>query len=346
MASGYPSGYNTYVPSYDASGELAVAFSRNPRDFPLNKWLKLTTVTKNQGYFLRITAEQAARVIQSDLKDFIWPDGNDAPQFLWGNESFEFIPFLTKRYAYGFRLGYMAVNQADWQIEASHAAIAAAQAMTARAVAAVTKLGDAANYSASDTATNLGGGFWSAGTTANPIIKKTLNKAARTIQKNTLGVVGPKDLIVVISPDLAATMSESAEIHEYLKQSPFALAQVRGDVPSQNGQWGLPDTLYSYKLVIEDTVRVTRKKGAAAAPGDIDYAWDKNKAAMISRPGGLTSPEGGVSFSTFHCFVHEEMTVETKDDVDNRRRVGRVVDDFVVQAVAPASGYLITNTLS
>jgi hypothetical protein len=53
-----------------------------------------------------------------------------------------------------------------------------------------------------------------------------------------------------------------------------------------------------------------------------------------------------VSFSTAHVFAHEEMTTETKDDVDNRRTLGRVVENYDVQIVAPATGYVLTAVLS
>src|SRR5579859_7667319 len=120
----YPGGFNTFVPSFDATGNLVVEFSRNPKDFALNQYITLTPVKKSVGYFLRITAEQAARVINSALlTDFVWPDGNDAPNGAWGTEAFQFFPYNTTRYAFPFRLGYKAVEQADWKILASHAAI-------------------------------------------------------------------------------------------------------------------------------------------------------------------------------------------------------------------------------
>jgi hypothetical protein len=42
-------------------------------------------------------------------------------------------------------------------------------------------------------------------------------------------------------------------------------------------------------------------------------------------------------------FAYEEMTVETKNDSDNRRTIGRVVENLVPKVVAPASGVLFTN---
>jgi hypothetical protein len=346
MAFGYPSGFNTFVPSFDASGQLVVQFSRNPKDFPLNQYITLTPVKKSVGYYLKITAEQAARVINSaTLGDFVWSDGNDAPTGEWGTESFQFTPFNTTRYAFPFRLGYKAVDQADWKILASHGAIAAQDAMTARTVRVVTLLLTTGTWDASHvaSATTQGGGFWSAGTTSTPYIKKTLNKCAQTIQLDTLASVKVKDLKVVISPVVASAMASSGEIQDYLKNSPFALAQVRGDVPSQNGLWGLPDTLYGYGVCVEDAVQVSSRKGATRVAS---YVMDPNKAVMVARPGQLTGHAGGPSFSTVHVMSYEEMTVEQRDDPDNRRIAARVVEDYDVQPVAPAAGFLITNILS
>src|SRR5690242_11980202 len=113
---------NTYVPSFDATGHLVVAYSRNPKDFPLNQWATITPVKKSTGYFLQVTAEQAARIINTDLADFVWPDSNDAPSGIWGLESFNFVPYSTTRFSFPFRLGYKANEQADWKILALHSA--------------------------------------------------------------------------------------------------------------------------------------------------------------------------------------------------------------------------------
>lgn len=354
MSAAYPGGFNTFVPSFDASGHLVVAYSRNPKDFPLNQYVSLTPVKKSLGYFLQITAEQAARVLNTDLAEFVWPDGNDPPTGEWGRESFNFQPYNTIRYVYPFRIGYKANEQADWKVLALHAAFAAQQAMTARATKVITAALNTANYDASHvkTAKNwqnalgvIAGNqlFLNAGTSSNPVLKNTLNAMAQQIQLDTNGVIGRKDLTVVMDPVLASQIAASDEIQDYVKQSPFAMAQVRGDSPSNNGLWGMPDMIYGYRLVIDDTVRVTSRKGAIRAAG---YLFDSNKMLMLARPGELTSPAGGPSFSTVHVFAYEEMTVEQRDDPDARRIQGRVVEDFGVNIVAPASGAVCTNATS
>lgn len=346
----YPSGSNTFVPQFDASGHLVVAFSRNPKDFALNQYITITPVKKGQGYYLNITAEQAARIINTDLSENLWQDGNDAPDMEWGNESFNFVKYETQRYAYGFRMGWKAVEQADWKIMSSHAALVAQRAMTARTIVALTGLTTTANYASTHTSavTSLGTGTsWTnaSNTELVNLMKHSILTASNQIRLDTLGVVGPRDLVLVVTPNLSAGMSESQEIINYLKQSPFAYPHLKGTEEITSGRWGLPEYLYGVKVVVEDAVRVSSVKGAAISIGNAltTDSNGKEQSLLIARPGALTSNEGAVSFSTGHIFSYEEMKVETKDDPDNRRTLGRIVDDFTFQVVASASGYLFTG---
>lgn len=339
----YPGHANTFVPSFDASGHLVVSYSRNPKDFALNSYVTITPVKKSVGYYLNITAEQAARVLQTDLRDRIWYDGNDEPAGTWGTESHDFKKFSTERYVFPFRLGYKATEEADWKILASHAAINAQAAMTGRANHAITELSNTANYDASHTATAtaIGGAKWDVATTANMAIKKSLLKAAAIIHKDTLGVVQPKDLVLVLNPNDALLVAASPEIVDQFKQTPFVKEWSTTAEDVKVGRWGLPPYLYGFKVEVDDTVKITSQKGAAKVSG---YAMADAKAMLVARPGGLTSNEGAASFSTGHFFMLEEMTVEQKDDPDNRRIKGRIVEDWDFRVVAPASGFVFTAT--
>lgn len=354
MTASVASSFNTYVPSFDATGHLVVAYSRNPKDFPINQWAAITPVKKSTGYFLQVTAEQAARIINTNLADFIWPDSNDAPSGIWGLESFQFVPYNTFRFAFPFRIGYKANEQADWKILALHSAFVAQQAMTGRVVRMLNLATNSANYTNNNTAqawqTAAGAGtpaFLNAGTTSNPAVKNTLNGMAQAIVLGVNGAIKRGDLQVVMNPITAAEISASSEIQDYVKNSPFALAQVRGDVASQNGMWGLPDTLYGYKVIVEDTVQVTSHKQDATQTHSFALGMGSGgQMFMCARPGGLVSEAGGPSFSTFHYFMYEEMTVEQRDDPDNRRITARVVEDYDVQMVAPATGAYANHLFS
>ncbi len=344
MAAAFPSSNNTFVPSHEASGGLIVGFSRNPKKFRLNNYVKIVPVKKSIGYYLRVTAEDAARVINANLSDLVWADGNEAPMGDDNLESFQYLPYGTLRYAAPFTIGNKAVDQADWPILQVHAGFAAQKAMTARTIKALTTLTTTGNWGTSTgTSTSLVGAALDASTTITLLIKKLFRMVSENILKETLGVIQREDLCVVMNPHTAGILSETPEIVDHLKNNQFGLAQVRQDVPSQNGQWGLPDTLYGIKVIVEDAVKVTSKKGATKS---VSYCLGDGKIIFLGRPGALVGMEGIPEFSTCQLFVYEEMTVESKNDVDNRRTMGRVVDDLDVQLVAPASGYLVTAATS
>ncbi len=340
---------NTFVPSFEASGKLAVAYSRNPKDFPLNQYITLTPVKFSSGYFLRITPENAARILAANLNRHVWVDGADRPKGNWNHERFTFVSFTTERYDYPFQLGYKSVEQASWQILAQYAAMAAQQAMTARTRKVLEVALDSTQYATSHTSTAVAlvGGTLDSGTPTNPVLKQAVNAVKQRIQIDTLGVVKGKEIIMVIGPEMADRLGRSEEIHTYLKESPAAMAQVRGDVPAQNGQWGLPDQVYNTQIVVEDTVIVTEKINADdTAAITTRYAMDistENKVLFVARPGGLVSQAGGPNFSSLHMFTYEEMSVESKSDSDQRRHEGHVVDDYAVSLVSPVSAYLVTT---
>lgn len=348
MVAQFPSSQNVFVKDHAATGKLVVDFSRNPNSFAVNRYAQIVPVDKVAGYYLEMTIEEAGRILNTDLSDFEWADNADAPEDSDGTESFEFKEFRARRKKYGFRLGDRTVDQASWDIVAQHGAIKAQQAMTARTQLAITTLTTTGNYAASHTSavTSISGvtGNWAASTTARQDIKRSMNHAANVILQDTLSVVDPADLIMVISPGLAKEMSVSQEIVDYIKQSPQAFAYVKGDLADQNRNiaYGLPPQLYGYDLVVERTVKTTSRKGATKATS---FVLPDATPFMVSRPGGLEGQYGSPSFSTCTIFMKEEMTTETLHDVNNRLTRGRVVEDFAVVLTAPVSGFLFTGAV-
>src|SRR5262249_43183871 len=160
-----------------------------------------------------------------------------------------------------------------------------------RTIRMLNKLTTSANWgSNTDTATGAGGGRWSAATSSTPFIMKGLEKAFSTITVATNGVVQPKDLQLVISPALATVMSQTDEIHNYIKGSPYSYAGLT--FTQQIGQWGLPPTLYGVNVVIENTVRVTSKKGATRSAS---FAMPQDMALLMARPDGLENDYEGTA---------------------------------------------------
>lgn len=346
MAIAYPGGNNTFVKDLDASGRLITEFSRNPDEFALNSYIQLSNVQKAAGYYLKITPEEAARVLNANLAEFVWPDGAPRPSRNNGTETFTFAGYETQRYDYDFTIGRKASEQADWNIIESHSRIKAQQAMTARTLSVHGLLEAAGSWAAGHTidVTTIPGntGNWDQSTSARQDIKRSLAYAVEKVMLATLSVVRRKDLQLVLSPDAAHAMSESQEIVEHIKSSPDAYSQVVGDA----GKWGeyqLPDRLYGIDIVVEDAVRVSSQRGATLASS---FIQDNDYAYLLARPGSLVAESGGPSFSTVHLFLFEDMTVWTNDNENDRRTEGHVVDDFDVVGTAPASGFRFENILS
>lgn len=339
-------GSNTFVPNFDASGRLVVAFSRNPKDFPINRWITITPVKQIAGFYLRIDPQNAARIIAAKPEDSIWPDGQPAPVGQWNTELLDWRQFSCFRYVSPYAIGRIAVDSADFDVIALHQRQAAQQRMTGRALLALSKLTTPANWPANHYSANASsligtGNNAYNGSSTQPNFKKLLNTIAVTINQDTLGVVSTRDLVVVVNPVTARKLSETSEVHGYLKESPFALAQVRGDVESQNGVWGLPNKIYGFDLVVDDTVVVSTPVKDDNTK-TIQYALGDDKLLVLARPGGLVSPLGP-SFSTVTLFAYEEMVVEEKYDEDNRLYRGRVIDTIAIELTAPVSGFLVDD---
>lgn len=341
----YPGGYNTFVPSHEASGGLTIGFSRNPKKFKINRYCKRVPVKKSVGYYLTLTAEEAARIIDTNLSTFVWADGDEAPMGNENTESFLYSPYQTVRYAFPVNLGQKAIDQADWKILQAHAGFKAQQAMTALTQNVWNTAGTSGNWgSNTNTPAGLGYGYWDQSTSATLYIKETIQLVVEAILQVTLGVVQREDLVIVMNPHTAGLVAKSQEIVDILKQSPTAIEMIEQGRGGRFSNWGLPTELYGLPTVVEDAVKVTSKKGASTKT--TTYVMPNQQIAFFARPGGLMGMEGIPEFSTMQIFSYEEMTVEQKYDPDNRRTMARVVDDNVPALVAPAAGYLLTSATS
>lgn len=345
MVAVYPGGApNTFVPNTDATNNMVIDFSRNPGSFPLNKYIQVVPVTKSVGLYTKLGFDEGARILQSNMADKLWAEGDDAPEGRGNTDTHEFLPYATKRYAYPFRLGEETVSQAAWDILAKHARMKAQQAMTGRTQLAITKLTTAGNYGGNTSAvSSISGvqGKWHLSTTARNDIKRSIDFAVEAIHLATNGAIEPGDFKLVLSPGCARKISVAQEIVDYIKGSPDATAYIKGNL-GPNSQYGLPKILFGVEVVIENTVKVTSRKGATRAAS---YVLPDATPFITSRPGGLVAPSNSneaPNFSTACLFVKEDMTVEEKHDVDNRVHKGRVVDNIVAEVTAPVSGFLFT----
>jgi hypothetical protein len=350
MAAGisqYPSSQNVFVKDHEATNKMVVDFSRNAKDFKVNNYIQITPVKKIAGYYLKMTVEEAGRLLSTDGSYFIWPDGNEAREGNEGLESFRFVDYLCKRFQFPVTLGDRLLEQASWDIFEQHVRIKTQQAMTWRTQQAITTATTTGNYDNSHvlTVSTITGnsGTWDNSTTVRSDIKRSFNVAANLILLDTLSAVNIDDLMVVMSPTCARQVAESQEVINAIIQSPDALAQVRGELPGRNVMFGLPDKLFGFPIVVEDAVKVTSAKGATRVAA---YVLGGQTPFMCSRPGKLEGVAGAPSFSTLTCFMYEEMTVERLRDENNRRTLGRVVEDYTMAATAPVTGVLFQGAVT
>ena len=339
-------GLNTYVPSTNAlaTGALQVEFTRAVNSFAITRYAQIVACNQQTGYYLRLDSDDNVRV--TDINEFVWPLGNDRP--VGKMNQHDFVTFTAVRFAYPFYIPNETVKQAAWDIVAQHARSKAQLAMTARSMrtataltgsAAVTAFTTAGNYYATGT-TNSGVGAWTASTGNN--IQKGVQTALQRISLATGGAVRSEDICMVISPTIANALSQTAEVRDYVKNyAAGALPFLQGgDIFSR---YGLPPNLFGVSVVVDDSVKVSTRKGTTSSTRAFVYG---NSAIFVSRPGGLVGVEGSTSFSTCQIFAFEDMTVENWDDPKDRRIEGRVIDNSTSELVSPVSGVLVADVTS
>jgi hypothetical protein len=343
-------GLSTYIPSTNdlATGALQVEFTRSVNTFPLTRYAQIVPVSKMTGFYLRQDATDNVRV--TDQNEFIWPLGNDRPT--GKQNAFDFFQYTTQRFAFPFYIPQETTQQAAWDVVAQHARSRAQLAMTRRAMSAATALSTAGNWGTNyTTAAGSNGpagsgwtatGSWDGSTVANKYIQKSIQQAMQIVGRTTGGAVSPSNLILVISPNVATKVAQSPEVQEFTKYNPSSPSFLQGS--DTYSRWGIPPTLFGLAdVVVDDSVKVTSKKGASSTT--YDYVLG-NGAYFVSRPGGLVGVEGANSFSTVQIFAYEDMTVEQFNDPMNRRIEGRVIDNSTTEIVAPVSGFAVLNALA
>lgn len=348
MPAVYPSPTNVVVPNLEATNRLIVDFARNLNEFPVLRYTQIMPVKTITGLFIRMTVEEAGRILTSDLSEFVWPDAQDAPTGLDNTESFQFETYRAERYVFTAAIGERTQEAAQWDITNQQANIKARQAMTARTQMAVNRIFNTSAYPASHVidVNATFGARWNQATTSNLVIRKSLNAAVQRILDDTLGAVRPKDLILLMSDNVARAIAESGEFADYLKGSPDALGALRyqfKDDSTLPNAFGLPKRLYGLEVVVDDTRKVTTKKKSAAPT--VEPVLPSNMAAVISRVGALEAVYSPVAFSTCMFFIKDEMKVETVYDQINKRTLIRVIEDYDCQLIAPATGVLLTNVV-
>ncbi len=341
----YPGGSNTYIASWEATG-LIIKYTRSPSYFRINKYVKDMKVPKDMGYYLTLDGDQPYRVVS--VNDYLWEDSTDAPGGRQERQGFGFVPFRTARYCFPFNLGRKSVAQAEWPILAEHAAMVAAKAMTVRTLLNTTLATTAANWTGS-WGSNTGGvsGSWSTSSLVNNYIQSDINTAMIAVEQASGGIVTDEEALnITMNPTLARGISKSPEYKTYIQGSPDALAAIT-DQRNPNRRYGLAPFLYGLGLVVENAIVVTTPKGGnvpSPASQSRSYVWPTANVVISSKPAGIVqNGEQTLDFSTFCFRFYEQMTTEQKSDPDNRREIGRVVEDYTVTLQAPQTGFNFTG---
>lgn len=347
-----PSPSSVFVPTFDEQMNLIIDYSKNEKDFSLNKWIFEQTVGKIQGFYPRFVASDAVRVPYSQGQNYQWPDGQPRPQGTnqFNNPRFAWLQYLLQRYDVPGTVGYVTQDQAEWDVKKSILANNAGLVMTIRTVQCVTTATTSSNYQSShvNTATLWGGssgGFWTAGTVQNPTIKRTLDAVASRILLDANGKAKRSDLNLIINPNLANAISESQEVHDYLARQVGAYEVLTGQKPSQKEDWGIPNPFYGYQVVCEYANQVTTLRNTTPLSDVASFVLSDNTSFVAARPGELTSEFGGSPWSTIHLLILKGWDLLTTiwDDVRNQLFDIFVTDFYTPLMVSPETGALITN---
>jgi hypothetical protein len=351
MAYGYPSGSNTFVAQWEATLPI-VSATRDASKFAFADYVEYKTVEKRWFRYIRLDLDEPARVVTT--QEFAWAPGQDAPG-VPNIGAFTYVDAATTKYAFPWTMAQEAIDQADWDIPASQLGIIQQKAMTNRVILGSTLLQTPGNWPSSNTNTvnSLNGGAGPFNTASSDpssafylAIKKALVNACTTIVLQTNASIKWRDVRMVSSPKLMNAMGNSAEVYDFVKGSPDAFARQKGE-DVQVGEYGMPSK-YIVDLLTEDAVRVTSRPNVTAGIGTTGtrgFVWQDAFPVLLSRKGGVEGKFGGSSLSTVQLYSYREMEVYTKNDVDNERQMGRIVDDFVIVLPFGQSGFLMTGAI-
>ena len=326
-------GMSTFLPQ--VTKNLIVGFSRDPKKFAISDLYKLVPVDRMVGRYPKIRPQEASRLLDVDFRRFA--DGGVRPVSEFNKMQYDWVTYTCEQFAESIPMGNLALEQADFNIQQAQADQLALRAMLFRAKLFYTILSTSGNYISgyNDTATNFGGGTWANATTTNRYIQKSLRAIGQVIEKGTLGAVRYTDLTLVMSPTVAQIAAASSEIAEGFIQSTYAdqLATGKGKLTAS---YGLPETLYGMRVVVDPTIETTTNLNASGTATN-GYISSATNAYIIARPGDLVNNTGvATDFSTIACFVYKgsEMYTEVVEDTFNRRKVLSVIDNIDMKLVA------------
>ncbi len=284
-----------------------------------------------------------------------WDPNTDRPPALDAG-NFRFQTVQMERRNFGYQLDEQTDEAADFPLLSFERSSKLNIAMTVKTWRVIKMLENSGNWPATNVADantlNGGKGTWATASSDGQsptglAIRKSLIAAQTQIVLLTNGVVRPRDLRCVISPNLAGIMGSTDEIYNYVKFGPFSQERQEGRNELLES-YGMPKYYAGMTFVIEDSVAVTEEMNAAGTPATTNRVWVKNdtSAVIVARPGAVDGVPGSKSFSTVQVWYYKyELAVEEMRDAWNKQIKGAVVDQYAEVPTALRAGYLVTNTI-
>lgn len=349
MAFSFPGGgLNTYLPSL--TDNLVTSFGRNAKAFAVNMICRQRSVSKPTGryvYYNPLSYQRFDNGSVAPQDQFRWPAASLRPVNNGPGLDFEWRQFICERYSHTRNLDMLADQVADFDWLKGETENLASEAMAARAFEVVSTITTSGNYPSTHvgTATALGGGFWSAGTETNPIIKKTLLALQRIISLDSNGAATNGNLVLVVNPTTAIAMAAAQELHSPGVRSQYAATLIKDqNFVTNAGSYGLPDMLYGFKVVVMD-VSVNYFNNGAASEARA-FIFPDNFAALVCVGNGGLEASAATAVDTCQLFLYEDMKVELFEDAKNRIITASVTDQRQAVQVSGVTGGLVTNVLS
>lgn len=358
-----PGARNVFLPGYSKQrqAEFILAYTINEAKFALNKYVTLTNVDTLEGVYPRIYTPDRIRVEDPTGKDVVWPDGR--PVNLYRHDANitkarrTNVRWSMQRYLRKDTLGYLLIEQSPFDEVKIRQDELAMKSQLFRTLKTISVITTAANWpNRAITATNLdlaaiaagapGTGLtkWTAGTSTNQIMARSIGYMLAQLFLGTIGAVSLEDVVLVMNPNTAWQLSMSQEIRAFILGFPGALDVIKGTTPS-GAQWFLPQPLFGVKVLIEDAVKITgNPNNNADTPV---FAWPDGTVAMLSRPGAITSGMGGSPFSSVHLFqLRDHAFKPIQEDMGRVHQAVYVAleDAFQPIVVAPEAGWVVTGT--
>lgn len=353
---------------HPVASDYVISYSRDKSKFKLANYSQLVQADASAFYYYEVDRDAAVRIPGGSPAANVWADGAERPKRNDNHLMFRAHKETCIRYDIATQLGDIALEQHNrqWKVKTRYLDMLTSQAMTQRTTVVWQGVGGGGGgWRGLDTSSiwpttnvadvnllNSGAGPWEAAS-ADPAdgsymaIRKSLTEAAKRIFLYTNGAVEWSDLRLIVHPDCARAMGNSAEVREYFKYGGAPTSQAL-EVTNMNAQYGLPSHLYGIEIVVEDSMRATdvATAGATSATTERQFIKNKTNAVILSRQGKLDSVSGP-SFSTFQIYYYgDQLSIEEFADPENRLTRWNVVDFFTPVAPALVSGFNITGACS